>query len=456
MKNMPPEVKVLDDDMLITVAVVTYNHGCGLLNCIDSIANQSYKQIELVVVDDYSCDFDKKTVEDYICSKQSKAIRSVSIEHFSKHCGVAAAYNRALELAKGEYVLFIAGDDYLAGNNVIAEVADELLKSKYDVFQAKGKFFMSNNEYLLPSEECMHLIGSGKLFDLLRVTTYQPFSQLLCIQSAFFSTKWLRDIGGFALNYQYTVDWPVYIRMLYSKVRFAYTDRIVTIMKEGGAYRTYDMGTTHIRKGYLDEAARAIREFAIDNRKDCISEGETILLRSAANAYECRAIVNGEWNFYSLSDKIAWRRENKQYFLDHRACYPQFGEKKASLKRLTVLALAAFVLLIVATMLPLGLSMIKSRMLFIGCVVVCAANILIRQKKTSQSPLDINARTISSNLFVILLFAILAKKVETISVASIAVIVLVCLLLFGVIEVLKRVARMLINRAARSSRGGQL
>ena len=140
-------------ETILTVAVITYNHGHTLKKCISSIARQTYNKIDLVIVDDYSCDFDREEIEAYIHDLGSSSLCGVSVDAFSEHKGLAAAYNRALQLAKGAYILFIAGDDLLAQDDVLAQFMDELGdNSLADVFQGQAVFLQSRDQ--LPSACC--------------------------------------------------------------------------------------------------------------------------------------------------------------------------------------------------------------------------------------------------------------------------------------------------------------
>ena len=78
-----------------------------LPNCIESVINQSYPNWELILIDDGSPDHSGKICDEY-------AIRDSRIKVIHKENGrVAKARNAALRIAKGEYICFLDGDDYL-------------------------------------------------------------------------------------------------------------------------------------------------------------------------------------------------------------------------------------------------------------------------------------------------------------------------------------------------------
>ena len=95
------------DTPLISVIVPVYNSEKYLERCFDSIFNQTYKNFELIIVNDGSSD-DSQSIIDKYASKDSRIIKILQ-----KNSGGAAARNRAIEIAKGDFIYFIDSDDYL-------------------------------------------------------------------------------------------------------------------------------------------------------------------------------------------------------------------------------------------------------------------------------------------------------------------------------------------------------
>ena len=97
---------------LVSVIVPTYNFGSYIEGCIESILNQTYANIEVVVVNDGSTDESKVIIDSY-ASKDSR-IRAIH----KLNEGVSVARNFGLDAAKGDYVIFVDGDDYLSADHV--------------------------------------------------------------------------------------------------------------------------------------------------------------------------------------------------------------------------------------------------------------------------------------------------------------------------------------------------
>lgn len=94
---------VVNDNTLISVIITCYNYGRYLDQAIDSIIDQSYKNVEIVVVDDGSTDNTQEVLKRYPKVKAVKVHR----------VGVSAARNIGIQHSSGDYLIFLDADDYL-------------------------------------------------------------------------------------------------------------------------------------------------------------------------------------------------------------------------------------------------------------------------------------------------------------------------------------------------------
>lgn len=97
---------------LITVIVPVYNIEPYLERCIQSILKQTWKNWELILVDDGSKDTSGK-----ICDKYAEREQRIKVIH-KKNGGQSSARNAALEISSGEWIFFVDGDDYIAPNTL--------------------------------------------------------------------------------------------------------------------------------------------------------------------------------------------------------------------------------------------------------------------------------------------------------------------------------------------------
>lgn len=93
---------------MVSIIVPVYNAEKYLRECIDSLLNQTYKDIEIILVNDGSTDESAAICENY-CEKDNR-IRYID----QKNGGVSVARNGALEIVKGDFVCFVDSDDVVA------------------------------------------------------------------------------------------------------------------------------------------------------------------------------------------------------------------------------------------------------------------------------------------------------------------------------------------------------
>ena len=95
------------NDSLISIIVPVYNVEQYLSRCVDSLVNQTYHNIEIILVDDGSPDRSGE-----ICDEYAKKDKRVKVIHQSNG-GLSDARNTALDIAKGDYLMFVDSDDWI-------------------------------------------------------------------------------------------------------------------------------------------------------------------------------------------------------------------------------------------------------------------------------------------------------------------------------------------------------
>ena len=111
---------------LISVIVPVYNVEKYLRKCIDSIINQTYRNLEIILVDDGSPDNCGA-----ICDEYAAEDSRVKVIH-KKNEGVSVARNEGLEKSNGELIIFIDPDDFIE-NEMLADMHDNIIKYNVDV-----------------------------------------------------------------------------------------------------------------------------------------------------------------------------------------------------------------------------------------------------------------------------------------------------------------------------------
>lgn len=154
----------------ISIIVPVYNVEKYVSKCIRSILNQSYKDFELLLIDDGSTDSSGK-----ICDNYSNWDRRCTVYH-KKNYGVSSARNLGLQKAKGEWIVFIDSDDFI-GEQYIEGLLCGLLDDTVDFVHGGFIKCTETGELLDNGQHYDAQRGSNKMY-LLNTVRGLPFSKL--------------------------------------------------------------------------------------------------------------------------------------------------------------------------------------------------------------------------------------------------------------------------------------
>lgn len=143
---------------LISVIVPIYNVEKYLDKCVDSIINQTYKNLEIILVDDGSPDNCPKMCDDY--AKKDSRIKVVHKENG----GLSDARNAGMKVATGEYVSFIDSDDYIS-LDFYETLLQTMIDNDSDIVECSVVKFYENEKF-------------DEYSDDLKVTNYETVDAL--------------------------------------------------------------------------------------------------------------------------------------------------------------------------------------------------------------------------------------------------------------------------------------
>lgn len=136
----------------VTVIITCYNLEKEIGRCIASLTAQTYKNLEIIVVDDGSQDGSKDVIES--CAQEDGRIIPVVQEN----AGPSAARNHGIDLATGEFLMFVDGDDYVADTYVehfmeASEGCDMVIGALRYVYPDGSEFYQPESEFRCDKEE---------------------------------------------------------------------------------------------------------------------------------------------------------------------------------------------------------------------------------------------------------------------------------------------------------------
>ncbi len=152
---------------LISIIVPVYNVERYLERCIESLINQTYKNIEIILVDDGSPDNCGA-----ICDKYARCDNRVKVLH-QRNQGLSCARNSGLKIAAGEYICFIDSDDYVSEK--YCEVLHNLLESTNYDYSVCGAHRFADGSEPCPKNVSIHGTFSNIEFLELQLTKKSEF-----------------------------------------------------------------------------------------------------------------------------------------------------------------------------------------------------------------------------------------------------------------------------------------
>ena len=199
----------MEQTKLISVIVPVYNVESYLRECVESVLGQSYPHFELLLVDDGSTDRSGE-----ICDEYAAKDERVKVIH-QKNGGASAARNTGLDVATGEYILFVDGDDTSApdaletllslqkaeGADCIYFEADNFTDEPNTVVKANG-FLQSTDYPPMPGEKLIPLLVRNKDYHAAPFVFFAPratydaglrFEEGIMFEDELFSYRLLRS-----------------------------------------------------------------------------------------------------------------------------------------------------------------------------------------------------------------------------------------------------------------------
>jgi glycosyltransferase involved in cell wall biosynthesis len=176
---------------VITIITVNRNNAAGLKKTIESVVNQSSGAFEFIVIDGDSTDGSKQVMDHY------KGRLTIALSE--PDTGIYNAMNKAIKLAKGDYVLFLNSGDYLLNEHVLKTVAPRL--TGYDVISGDIILEENNKTYERASKDEITLDF------FFRISLYH--------QATFIAKKLFDQYGLYNETFKIGGDYEFFIRVFY-------------------------------------------------------------------------------------------------------------------------------------------------------------------------------------------------------------------------------------------------
>ena len=244
---------------LFTIVTATLNRDKYVAPCLDSVAKQTFRSFEQIIIDGDSTDATPRIIQDYISRHPDIRITFVK----SPANGVYDAFNQALDLATGKFINFLNSDDYYVDENTLQIVADSIQKntqaqwiqSRYRTLDIAGKVhkFESVN------------LAHNPMRSLFR-TRYMIFGKPVSHQAQFVAQRVYKELGNFDLKYKYVADYDFMFRMIHNHVFPTILEEPLAVIRQHGESLT--TGGLSSYRQYLPEARRMFRHWRMKKKQE--------------------------------------------------------------------------------------------------------------------------------------------------------------------------------------------
>jgi glycosyltransferase len=209
--------------MKISVVTVSYNSGETIVDTMESILNQSYKNIEYIVVDGLSKD---NTVEKIKKYEKKFAANGRILKWISESDeGLYDAMNKGIKMTTGEVVGILNSDDFYKDSEVIEDVIKKFKSKEVDSVYSDLVFIdpAKENKVVRKWKSGEYIKGSFR-------KGWHPAHPTLFVKKKVYD-----EYGLFNLKYKLGADYEIMLRFFEkAKVTCAYLDRIIVNMRIGG------------------------------------------------------------------------------------------------------------------------------------------------------------------------------------------------------------------------------
>lgn len=199
---------------LVSIVVVTYNSQSFIKETLDSIRNQSYAQLELIISDDKSSDSTIEICSQWLADYKSRFVKSKLLTS-NENTGTSANLNRGIKASSGLWIKSIAGDDTLT-MDCIKIFMDYAKEGKFDFYVCKLNPFNNNlglSVDLIDTYEIFHK-KAKEPFEIKRKRIIHE--NIFPGPAYFYSRHLYNQVGGYDERYKLMEEWPFIYNILLS------------------------------------------------------------------------------------------------------------------------------------------------------------------------------------------------------------------------------------------------
>lgn len=213
---------------LVSVLLICYNHGAYIEQSIRSVLNQTYSNIELIVIDDFSNDNSREIINNLLTQYKFTFVPNEYNEGLNK------SIVKATNMAKGDYISFLASDDYMHVDKTEVEL-NFLQLNNCDGVYSTGYSVLDEKKLIIQINDVFKQNNKQKIIEFLYVYDWGCPLQ----QSALLKAKVMKDL--IPLRGQYKSDDWAFLIKAYELYNITYIDEPLFYYRlhENNAHKNY-------------------------------------------------------------------------------------------------------------------------------------------------------------------------------------------------------------------------
>lgn len=224
-------------ESLVSIIIPSYNHAKYINDCLESVLSQSYKNIEIILIDDGSTDQTFEIATSTLANANATLVKQ-------QNMGLIKTINNALrQFVRGEFVVILASDDWLAPESVSKQVA--AFNDDKDIGFVFGKALVISDNgkplFEIPKHSKVQLLT----FDNLLLENFVPALSAMCRRSA------LEAVGLYDLNSKIE-DWDMWLRIS-ARYKFRYVNEVLGFYRQHGSQSSKNVAVMLEAERYILE-----------------------------------------------------------------------------------------------------------------------------------------------------------------------------------------------------------
>lgn len=210
-------------NLIVSIVIPVYKTEEFLEECVESVLNQAYANLEIILVDDESPD---KSPE--ICDRLSREHQNILVIH-KKNQGLGMARNSGMEKASGKYILFLDSDDKLDGEHAVELLVRKAQEKDADI--TVGSFRRFNKSFV--SEKNWHHLKEGEYTRTadFRFKGFYQYGHLAYDWGKLYKMDFLREHELVCPAYPFTQDKAHNMRCCFWNPTYAFIDESVMLYR---------------------------------------------------------------------------------------------------------------------------------------------------------------------------------------------------------------------------------